>query len=173
MDQKRTREEAVRAGIVIRMLAGSYDLMILLAIAFIAFIPVSMAEEQFGPSPEWLKQVLLTILVFAYLSGFWMKGGATTGMRPWNLQVAMIDTGNHPALSMAVVRAFCLSLTWLSLATTLMYMAMRQTDDLIFFLSASIPAISLFCMLLTPQRQALHDVLAGTSVYRLNKKTTV
>ncbi len=171
MGKKRTREEAVRAGIIIRMLAGCYDLMIILAVAFIAFIPVSMAEQQFGASPEWLKQILLTVLVFAYLSGFWVKGGATTGMRPWNLQVAMVDTGNHPTLSMAIVRGFCLSLTWLALATTLMYMAMRQTNDLIFFLSAAIPAISLFCMLITPQRQALHDVLAGTSVYRLDKKT--
>ncbi|MDQ6978731.1 MAG: RDD family protein [Mariprofundaceae bacterium] len=172
MAQKTAREKAERASVLIRMLAGIYDLGIVMSLAFIAFIPVSLAEQQFGPVPEWMKQFLVTVLVFAYFSGFWVKGGVTTGMRPWHLQVAMIDNGDHPPLSMAVVRCFGLALTWLALAATLMFMSVRDVNNPLFFLSAIIPAISLACMMVTPQRQALHDLLAGTSIYRLKRKTS-
>jgi uncharacterized RDD family membrane protein YckC len=30
-----------------------------------------------------------------------------------------------------------------------------------------VPAISMLCMVLTPKRQALHDLLAGTGVFRV------
>jgi len=167
MAKKTARQKAERASVLIRMLAGGYDLVIVMSLAFIAFIPVSIVEQAFGAAPEWIKQFLVTVLVFAYFSGFWVKGGATTGMRPWHLQVAMVDNGDHPSLSMAVVRCFGLALTWLALAATLAFMAARDVNQPLFFLSAIIPAISLACMMITPQRQALHDLLAGTSIYRL------
>ena len=152
---------------MLRMLAGGYDMIILLSLAFIAFIPVSLAEQSFGPSPNWLKQALWTTLAFAYFAGFWYKAGATTGMKPWGLRVAMVDSGDHPELSIAMLRCFGLCLTWLALGATLMYMAARDVNHPLFFISAVIPAISLACMMLTPRQQTLHDLLAGTTVYRL------
>lgn len=170
MDQKATREKAVKAGIIIRMLAGCYDLFILFGVCFIAFIPISIAGESFGASPQWMKEMLITTLAFAYFSGFWHKGGATTGMRPWKIKVAMIDTGNYPPLTMSVFRAVVFCLTWLALGFTLLFMAIRQVDQPLFYLCAAIPAISLGCMLMTQQRQALHDLVAGTSVYAVASK---
>ncbi len=156
---------------MLRMLAGGYDMLILLSLAFLAFVPVSVAEHTWGVSLTWLKQALWTTLAFAYFAGFWVKGGATTGMRPWGLRVAMLGSGDYPTLSIAVLRCFGLCLTWLALGATLAFMAMRSVNHPLFFLSASIPAISLACMMLTPRRQALHDLLAGTAVFRVQDRS--
>lgn len=161
------RPKAVVAGIGLRLLAGGYDAVILICLLFIAFIPVTMAETSFGPIAQWIKGLLVTTIAYAYFVGFWLRGGATTGMRPWKLQVAMHGNGDPLTLLAATARFAGLMMTWLALGMTLSYMMIRDTDHLLFFISASVPAISLATMMLTRDRQGLHDLISGTAVYRL------
>ncbi|OIO73143.1 MAG: hypothetical protein CO186_03455 [Zetaproteobacteria bacterium CG_4_9_14_3_um_filter_49_83] len=163
------RPKAKTAGITLRLLATAYDLIILFGLLFIAFaISTQIASI---PSNHWLSQLLVTIIAYAYFAGFWSKGGATTGMRPWKLRVAMIDTGDHPSLANATVRFFAMGLTWLAFGVTffqlMAYVATGNIDKLTFFVASIIPFISMLCMLLTPRKQPLHDLLAGTSMFKL------
>lgn len=97
----------------------------------------------------------------------------TTGMRPWRLHVAMLDTGDRPSIAAAGIRFTALSLTWIALGATFfqmnMYIATGQIDRPIFAIASLMPALSMLIMILTPQRQALHDILSGTSVFRAEK----
>jgi len=163
------RPKAQTAGIVIRLLAGSYDAALLVGIGFLAFIPVSIVEQNIGAAPDWIKQMLFMTVAFGYFVGFWYKDGATTGMRPWKLRLAMAASGDPVSLMTASVRFFGLMLTWLAAAMTLLYLFGHYTGHPLFMIAAILPAISLLCMMLTPQRQALHDLIAGTGIYRIRE----
>ena len=162
------RPKAQRAGIILRLLAACYDATLLVGVGFIAFIPVSIVEQLIGTTtPDLVKQLLIMTVAYGYLAGFWFKTGATTGMRPWKLRVAMINSGDQITLTAATVRFFALMVTWLALGMTLLYLFGHYTGHPLFIIAAALPAVSLACMMLTPNRQALHDLLSGTSVYHI------
>ena len=164
------RQQGIRAGIVIRLLASAYDGAILFGLCFFAFIPVTLAEYALGEAPHWLKAMLIVSIAYAYFAGFWVKDGATTGMRPWKLRVAMSESGDPLSWLAASIRFTGLMVTWLALAMTLWFMATRDTGHFLFVVAASVPAISLLVMALSREHQALHDLISGTGIYRLRSK---
>jgi len=162
-----TRPVGVPAGIFIRFFSACYDLMILFSVTFVLVGgPITLVKEFIGPVPNWVQYMLFTTVCYAYLVGFWIKGGSTTGMRPWKLKVVMADSGDNINLGAATIRFLALMITWLSLIVTFFYLSMRNTESPLFLLAAGIPALSVV-MMLSKNRQALHDFLAGTAVYRV------
>ncbi|MFQ5581264.1 MAG: RDD family protein [Mariprofundaceae bacterium] len=167
------RPKAKTAGITVRLCAAAYDLTILFGLEFFVFIPVTIVEQYLAPVPDWIKGLLLMSVAYAYFVGFWLKGATTTGMRPWKLRVAMANSGEPITFTAATARFFGLMLTWLALGLTLFHIATRNTGTPVFFIAGSIPALSLLLMLLTVKKQSLHDIIAGTSIFRLQKESPV
>jgi len=167
-----TRDQGVRAGIIVRILASAYDLTILFGVGMLFVgIPITISVEMFGVSPpQWLRYLLFLTVIAAYFIGFWVKGGATTGMRPWKLRLAMLETGDPLSPFTASIRFAGLIITWLALAMTLWYIATKDTGHFLFFVAASIPAISMIVMALSKEKLALHDLISGSAVYRLKLK---
>lgn len=163
------RAQGVKAGIVIRMLASGYDIMILFGLCFLAFIPLTAIEQGMGEVPHWLKGALIMAIAFAYFVGFWVKGGATTGMRPWKLMVAMRGSGDPLSWLAASVRFACLMVTWLALGMTFWYLITKDTGHFLFYVAASIPALSLLVMMLSHERAPLHDLISSTGVYKVTQ----
>ena len=128
------------------------------------------AIDGYNRARKWVQGLLFITVVAAYFIGFWVKGGATTGMRPWKLRLAMLETGDPLSPFTASVRAAGLLITWLALAMTLWYIATKDTGHFLFFLAASIPALSLLVMALSKDKLALHDLISGSTVYRLKLK---
>lgn len=151
------------------MLASAYDIIILLGVTMVLVgIPITVIEHLFGAVPPKEIQYLLFLSVtYAYFVGFWVKGGATTGMRPWKLVVAMSDSGDPLSWYAASVRFAALMTTWLSLSVTLWFMATRNTDHFLFLLAAAVPAVSMLVMALGRDRLALQDIASGSSVFRV------
>jgi len=165
-----SRPKAKDAGFTTRIFSSLYDLIILFAITFLFVgLPISGIEYAMGEAPEkWVQNMLFFAVAYAYYVGFWHMGsGATTGMRTWKLMVADIDTGNKPSLMSASIRFLGLGVTLVSLGTTMFYLKTGDTNHFYFFLSSMLPVISLLCVLLTPRRQTLHDIMASTSVFRV------
>lgn len=162
------RLQGVKAGILIRLLASAYDGLILFGLCFLAFIPLTAVEQSMGEAPHWLKGALVLAISFAYFVGFWVKGGATTGMRPWKLMVVMNTTGDPLSWSAATVRYAGLMLTWLSLGMTLWYIITNDTGHFLFFVAATIPALSMLVMALSQDRSTLHDLMSSTGVYKIS-----
>ena len=169
------RPKAKVAGVLFRFLSNAYDFTIVFGLLFIAFAILTLFDPSMESIPKWLQYLLFTAVCFAYFVGFWSKAGMTTGMRPWNLQVAMVDTGDKPSFTTAAIRFIALGLTWIALGATFfqmnVYIATGQIDRTLFAVASIIPALSMLIMILTPQRQALHDILAGTSVFRVAKSS--
>ncbi len=166
---EKSRPIGMAAGLGIRMLAGGYDACIVFALCFLAFIPITIAEQSLGTIPQWIKGMLIVTIAYAYFVGFWTRAGTTTGMRPWKLRIAMCDNGSLPSLAAATVRFAGMMLTWLALGMTLVYMAFRDTSHFLFYLAAILPGISVGIMLTNRHKQTLHDLIAGTSIYRVSE----
>ncbi len=162
------RLQGVKAGIMIRMLASAYDGLILFGLCFLAFVPLTAAEQSLGEAPHWLKGALILAISFAYFVGFWVKGGATTGMRPWKLRVAMKDSGDPLSWSAASVRYAGLMLTWLSLGMTIWYVITNDTGHFLFFIAATIPALSMLVMAISSDRSTLHDLMSSTGIFKIS-----
>jgi uncharacterized RDD family membrane protein YckC len=166
------RPKAIKAGIVVRFLASAYDLTILFGVTMILVgLPITISIEAFGLTPpKWLQGLLFLTVTFAYFVGFWVKGGATTGMRPWKLKLAMLESGDPIDWFAACTRFAALMITWLGLGMTLWYIATKDTGHFLFFVAASIPAMSLLVMALSKERLALHDLISGSGIYRIKLK---
>jgi len=163
------RRQGSAAGLGIRMLASCYDVLILLGLAMLLVgIPITLSIEILGATPpKWAQYLLSLSVAYAYFVGFWVKGGSTTGMRPWKLMVAMQESGEPLTWMVASVRFAVLMTTWLTLSMTMWYMATKDTGHFLFFIAAAIPAVSLLVMLLSKDRAALQDIISGSSVFRV------
>lgn len=166
------RQQGVRAGITVRFLASGYDLTILFGLTMLLVgLPITVSIEMFNATPpKWLQGVLFLTVTYAYFAGFWVRGGATTGMRPWKLKVAMLETGNPLSWFSATARFVGLIVTWLALAMTLWYIATKDTGHFLFFVAASVPAFSMIVMVLSKDQLTLHDMISGSTIYRLKLK---
>jgi len=167
-----TRPKAIKAGFVIRFLASCYDLTILFGITMLLVgLPITISIEAFGMTPpKWLQATLFLTVTFAYFVGFWVRGGATTGMRPWKLKIAMLETGDPLSWFAACIRFAALMITWLGLGMTLWYIATKDTGHFLFFIAAGIPAFSMLVMALSKDQLALHDLISGSGIYRIKLK---
>jgi uncharacterized RDD family membrane protein YckC len=130
-----------RAPAISRRLASAlYDSLLLLALVFIATWPFIAL---FGDSTHgWRRHLLQAWMVFvagAYFVWFWTRGGQTLPMRTWGIRVVTADGGAlGPGRAM---HRYALAL--LGLAAVGMGFAWALFD---------------------PERQFLHDRLAGTAL---------
>jgi uncharacterized RDD family membrane protein YckC len=80
------------AGLARRLASGLYELLIVLALVFIATLPFSYL---FGDATQGWKRLLLQAWVLlvtaAYFIGFWTRGGQTLPMKTWRLKLVRAD----------------------------------------------------------------------------------
>jgi uncharacterized RDD family membrane protein YckC len=134
------------AALWLRIVAGAYDLLPLLALWFVtAAAALAATAGTLDYHAVWYRLALLAITI-AYFVLSWIRGGQTIGMRAWRLRVVGAD-GRPLDATRALVRfaVACVSL-----------------------LAAGIGF--LWCGI-DPQRRAWHDIAARTLVVRVPKRT--
>ena len=127
-------------GIARRLASGVYELLLLVALVFLATFPflALFSDATHG----WRRHLLQAWVVFvcgAYFAWFWTRGGQTLPMKTWNLRLVRAD-GAPLALQNAVVR-YLLALVSFFAAGLGFAWAVFDRD-----------------------RQFLHDRLAGTAI---------
>lgn len=82
------------AGLLRRLAAFVYDILLLAAILFIAaFVALLFSGgEAISPGNPWYQTYLFT-LGYIFYAWFWTRGGQTLGMRAWRLRVESMDGG--------------------------------------------------------------------------------
>lgn len=84
-------------GLLRRLAAIVYDLLLLAAILMVAALPVVMlvdgAVGTGAPLTRLLFQIYLVTISFLFYGWFWTHGGQTLGMRTWRLRVVTRDGG--------------------------------------------------------------------------------
>jgi len=134
------------AGFVRRLLAIVYDLILLLAVLYLAMgaLLLITAGAANQPGSPWLSAYLL-LVSFIFYGWFWINGGQTLGLRSWRLRVEEGD-GRPLTWGVAMLRFSLGFLTCLPLG------------------------IGFLWMLIDRERRTLYDRLSGTRVVLLPPK---
>jgi uncharacterized RDD family membrane protein YckC len=136
----------VPAGLLRRLIAAVYDLLLVIGVLMIVTLGVVVATGgEAIPSGTAAYQLSVLLILFLFFGGFWVYGGQTLGMRAWRLRVE--TQGGERLDWMHAVRRFAAAfLAWLPLG------------------------IGVIWLLFDPHKLAWHDRLSGTRMVLLPKK---
>jgi uncharacterized RDD family membrane protein YckC len=107
------------AGLLRRLAAILYVVLLLLALWFLATVPFiaikggESIEPGSGPL-YFIYQLTLLGVAYGFFVGFWCHRGRTLGMQSWGLQLQTVD-GKLPSVGAATIRFFAAILSWLPL----------------------------------------------------------
>ena len=131
------------AGFGKRLASGLYEMLILVALVFIATLPFSYL---FGDATQGWKRHLLqawvVIVMAGYFIWFWTRGGQTLPMKTWRFRVVRAD--GAPLTPLLALHRFALALLGLLALGVGFLWALVDRD-----------------------RQFLHDRLAGTALVEI------
>ena len=134
-----------------RIVGGLIDAVILVVIyGIIAMIFISLGDARllpgfFGHSLLSLAGVLSVVIDVAYFAYFWSSRGASIGMMPFGFKVRDAATRQYPTMGKAALRGLIWTLE-------------------VGFTFCLVGAIGWLWQLWDPQKQAIHDKVAGTIV---------
>lgn len=131
------------AGLARRLLAAAYDLLLIMAIWLVAGFAALPFTGQIEPDNHYYTAYLF-LVTFAFFAWFWVRGGATLGMRAWRLRLIQPD-GRNINLPQAMLRFVAAFFSWLFLGLGFLW------------------------MLIDKDKCTLHDRLSGTRVVVLPK----
>jgi len=92
------------SGLLRRFGAMLYDSLLVIALWFLATIPFVAISRGEAVEPEMFSyQLLLVVVVYVFLVGFWCRRGSTLGMLAWGLRVET-GSGALPSLVQGSIR---------------------------------------------------------------------
>ena len=95
-----------------RFAAGTYDLLLQLALVMVAAAPaVWLMDGEAVPAGHLGFQLYLVAVIAVFHLGFWLRGGQTLGMRAWRLRLEGED-GQPPSPGAALLRWPLACLGW-------------------------------------------------------------
>lgn len=103
-------------GLLRRFAAIVYDSLLVAALLFLATVPFIAVRggEPVESGDNFLYQLVLGGVVYAFFVGFWSRSGRTLGMQSWGLQLETV-TGEVPSVAKASLRLLAASLSWAAL----------------------------------------------------------
>lgn len=131
-----------------RLGAICYDALLLLAVLFVAGLPLPLIPEAIRDQP-WVRHATLAYMLlmsFVFFAWFWTHGGQTLGMRAWGIRVLTDDRQ---------------ALTW--------RLAWRRFVWAMFSWAAA--GLGFLWSLFDPQRRAWHDRLSHTRLVRTGRRS--
>lgn len=137
-----------------------YESMLIFAVLFIFGGMFSIVMEQkHALYLRGLMQDWLLLLLAVYFVWFWTHGGQTLAMQTWRIRLVMPD-GSPVGIGRALGRFF-LSWMWVMPGLVAAW-AIGAKEWMLVLIPAANVALWALAAFLDPQRQFLHDRLAGT-----------
>lgn len=141
-NERHRQERTEPAGLLRRLAALAYDLLLLSALLFVYTLALVVLRggEPIAPGTWWFELSLVGLWVL-FFAGFWTHGGQTLGMRAWRLRLVGADAG-PVGWGRALLRAAA-------------------------GLVSAVPAgLGFWWALLDPERRCWHDRWSGTRLIR-------
>lgn len=114
------------AGIFRRLAVIVYDLLLLIAVLFLAtLIAIPFQENNTFEPNSWLFSVYLLVVCFVFYAWFWTTGGQTLGLVTWKLRVANVD-GSSISWKQAAIRFTVAILSWGVLGLGILWMLVNK-----------------------------------------------
>jgi uncharacterized RDD family membrane protein YckC len=143
-----------------RLASMVYESMLLFGVVFVTgFLFSYLAGQRHALYLRHFLQGWLLFVLCAYFIWFWTHGGQTLAMKTWRMRLVAADGG--PVTAGRALYRFLLSWLWILPGLALAWLLGAKTWMLIW-----IPALNMLLWAmgarLDPQRQFLHDRIAGT-----------
>jgi len=100
-------------GLMRRLAAIMYDLLLVAALLFLTTIPFIALRggEPVEVGENAAYRAILGIVVYGFFVGFWTRSGRTLGMQSWGLQLETAN-GETPTFTAASLRFFAAIISW-------------------------------------------------------------
>lgn len=137
-----------------------YEAMLVFAVLFAAVLIFSTVMEQ--RHALYLRNALqssLFVVLGIYFIWFWSHGGQTLAMKTWRIR--MVDRNGKSVKIWRAVARYLLAWLWFLPGLALAWLLGAKTSMLMLVPLANVVLWAL-AIYLDPQRQFLHDRLAGT-----------
>jgi uncharacterized RDD family membrane protein YckC len=171
---------AAAPGLLRRLAAGFYDLIMLTAICMVVTLLVVICTRAGDlrafydnhAGAKLIYQAGLLAVGFAFFGGFWAHGGQTIGMRTWKLRVVCMN-GGPLGWRRALIRYLSMLIPWLLLllGSELLFNSGRQPQAVIYRISAAcvlvLAGLVFIWPAFDPEKLAWHDRLSSTRLLLL------
>ena len=148
-------------GLLRRLAALLYDALLVIAMLFIAALPLPLVEEPVR-TLWWariLEQLYLLAVWFLFFGWFWTHGGQTVGMKAWRMEL-QCENGDKPRWRHALIRFFISSGSfWLLLV---LYGLEILSGKIAFVLASIVFCLAFLWILIDQKGCAWHDHLSRT-----------
>ncbi|HEY4071716.1 MAG TPA: RDD family protein [Herbaspirillum sp.] len=149
-----------------RLFSMLYEAMLLFGVLFIsAWLFSTLLQQRSAIYLRHGLELWLFVVLTCYFVWFWTHGGQTLAMKTWRIRLVTRDGG--PIGMWRAVARFLLAWLWFIPGLALAWLVHAQA-----WLLVVIPALNfvlwMSAIYLDPQRQFLHDRLAGTRIISLN-----
>ena len=99
-------------GLLRRFGAILYDTLLVSAVLFLVTIPfIALRQGEAVEPNDFLYQLSLLVVTYAFFVGFWTSKGRTLGMQSWGLQLETAEQ-RRASLGQATIRFFAAILSW-------------------------------------------------------------
>lgn len=140
-----------------------YESMLVFAVLLIAGWVLSVLLQQ---QHELYRQAILFFVIGLYFVWFWTHGGQTLAMKTWHMRLVARD-GGEVKMTQAIGR-YLLAWLWVLPGLAVAWALGAKNGALVWIPAANILIWSL-TIYLDPQRQFLHDRIAGTRLISIRK----
>ncbi|WP_460840399.1 RDD family protein [Noviherbaspirillum agri] len=145
-----------------RLASMLYEAMLMFGVLFISgLLFAALLEQRHALYLRSILQVLLFLLMGMYFIWFWTHGGQTLAMKTWRIRLET-PTGGKVTAKQALVR-YALSWLWIVPGLAIAWLIGAKNWPSVLIPAANILLWGLG-VYLDPQRQFLHDRLAGTRI---------
>jgi len=149
------------AGLLRRLAALLYDVLLVIAVLFIAALPLPLVEESVRTLwwARTLEQLYLVTTWFLFFGWFWTHGGQTVGMKAWHIELLRVN-GSKPSWRDALIR-FVVSFGsfWLLLV---LFGLEILSGKITFILGGIVFGLAFLWILIDRKGCAWHDHLSRT-----------
>jgi len=154
---------AAPAGLARRFAALLYEGVLLFGVLFFTgFLYSVLTRQQHAMQGRTGLGVFLFIVLGLYFVGFWTRSGQTLAMKTWHLRV--VDASGQPLRAGHALLRYLLAWLWfLPALVSVWALGLHGGGAIYGSLIAGMVAYLLIARL-HPQRQFLHDTIAGTRV---------
>ena len=171
--EQESRQGAAAAGLIRRLAALLYDLVLLLALLFVATLAILplTGGEAIAPAAQhagaYLYRGYLALLGLGFFGVSWTRGGQTLGMKAWKIRLESVQ-GSSPDWGAATLRyALGLAIGLSALLGLSLGLAPRGSAQLPGAIALVVPAVAnAVWMLLDRRGRSLQDILCRTRVVR-------
>jgi uncharacterized RDD family membrane protein YckC len=144
-----------------------YEAMLLFAVLFISnWLFSTLTQQRHALYLRHALQTWLFLVVTAYFVWFWTHGGQTLAMKTWRIRLVTRD--GQPIRTRRAIGRYFLAWLWILPGMALAW-ALGVKNTFLLLIPAANVLIWALTIYLDPQRQFLHDRIAGTLIVDTSK----